>query len=57
MGRVVSNHKKENSSLEKFVDVVIEKFHSTMEKIVDTGIERRLGYCCGGSYCKHFKLI
>lgn len=39
---VVSNHKKENSSLEKFVDVAIEKFHSTMEKIVDTGIERRL---------------
>ena len=39
---VVSNHKKENSSLEKFVD---------------TGIERHLGYCCGGSYCTHFKLI
>ena len=39
---VVSNQEELNTTLEKAVDVAIEKFNSTMEKIVDTAIERHL---------------
>ena len=39
---VVSNQEELNTTLEKTVDVAIEKFNSTMEKIVDTAIERHL---------------
>ena len=39
---VVSNQEELNTTLEKTVDVAIEKFNSTMEKIVDAAIERHL---------------